>query len=228
MRAELDDLLCDRYPQIFRDWHDGAQGAPRKRTFECGDGRFHILDSLCGEIQRHVDSAGTPAVVALRVKEKLGTLRFRYRGGDEYVEGLVWMAEALSGYVCEECGAPASRRTDGGVVTLCRSHSNSPEPGDVPDDDTVTAEAAFRLPALTRNLGWRHIARAVEETLDFAVQNNALPPVVVDEVIETEALTVSRVYGNTRDCVAGMLRLVEVFSLRCDRMTGRTCNVLGT
>jgi len=44
-------------------------------------------------------------VVAKQVKEKFGTLRFYYSGGDDYIRGVVSMAESMSGRTCEACGS---------------------------------------------------------------------------------------------------------------------------
>jgi len=46
-----------------------------------------------------------PQVVVKQVKEKLGTLRFYYRGGDKAVDNFVTMAEIMSEVTCEACGA---------------------------------------------------------------------------------------------------------------------------
>jgi len=63
-----------------------------------------------------------PQVVVAQVKEKFGTLRFYYDGGDEYISGLVRMAESMSGVTCEECGAPGTTNGGGWVRTLCEKH----------------------------------------------------------------------------------------------------------
>ena len=60
-----------------------------------------------------------PQVTLDQVKEKFGTLRFYYTGGDEYISGMVTMAEAMSGCTCEGCGNPAKRYGGGWVRTLC-------------------------------------------------------------------------------------------------------------
>ena len=60
-----------------------------------------------------------PQVVAEQVKEKFGTLRFYYRGGDEYISGLVSMAESMSGVTCDECGNPAETGGQGWISTRC-------------------------------------------------------------------------------------------------------------
>jgi len=62
-----------------------------------------------------------PQVVALQVKEKFGTLRFYYSGGDEVIGGYVAMAEAMSAYTCESCGRADGTvgRTIGWISTCC-------------------------------------------------------------------------------------------------------------
>ena len=61
-------------------------------------------------------------VVASQVKEKYGTLRFYYAGGDEYVSGMVTLAEAMSLVTCERCGAPGETRDGSWTETLCETH----------------------------------------------------------------------------------------------------------
>jgi hypothetical protein len=49
-----------------------------------------------------------PEVKIGQIKEKFGTLRFYYDGGDEVILGMVSFAEALSGNTCEETGEAGS------------------------------------------------------------------------------------------------------------------------
>lgn len=218
MRAELEEVLLNRHVPIFRGLHKRVWGGVPGSAFECGDGWFHIIDCLCGEILHYADNAKVPPVLAVQVKEKFGTLRFRYRGGDAFVEGLVRMAEGISENVCEVCGAPGGRSNQGSMSTVCCDHCSSPE--HVSPQDVDRTSACFQLPTPPRNPGWRHLARAFEETADFNIRHNNLPHFAVDAVIETEALTLRRVGDGARDCAHGMLRMIEAFSLRCDRATG--------
>jgi hypothetical protein len=55
-----------------------------------------------------------PQVTVDQVKEKFGSLRFYYSGGDPYIRGLVSMAESMSSVTCETCGNPAEVQNDGG------------------------------------------------------------------------------------------------------------------
>jgi hypothetical protein len=60
-----------------------------------------------------------PQVVVTQVKEKFGTLRFYYNGGNDYVDGMVRMAESMSGCTCEQCGAPGTQIGSGWISTRC-------------------------------------------------------------------------------------------------------------
>jgi len=57
-----------------------------------------------------------------QLKEKFGSLRFYYTGGDDYISGLVSMAESMTDITCEECGAPGTQGGTGWVSTLCETH----------------------------------------------------------------------------------------------------------
>jgi len=174
MREDLDKMLCDKYPKMMVDRNADPMETAMCWGFACGDGWFHILDKLMGNIQSHIDwknkcrqreidkfiareqgydallkfySGGNrepseweikqadetmsdgvtippevPQVVLEQVKEKFGTLRFYYRGGDDYISGLVSMAESMTNVTCEECGSVGERRHGGWIRTLCDKH----------------------------------------------------------------------------------------------------------
>lgn len=65
--------------------------------------------------------ASVPQVTLDQVKEKFGTLRFYYTGGDDEISGMVSMAESMSGVTCESCGNPGECRGGGWVHTYCKS-----------------------------------------------------------------------------------------------------------
>jgi hypothetical protein len=182
MRKELNEALCTKYPEIFRDHH----GNPVKSwMFECGDGWYGIIDSLCFNIQSYIrinqeriktrerilrekefalqgnwdailtDEDGKkwlatatpeqlenrkeyllsiskhwekeiediPQVVAMTVKEKFGTLRFYVNYQDDYITGLIDMAESMSGRTCEVCGNHGEMRHGMWIRVLCDEHA---------------------------------------------------------------------------------------------------------
>ena len=124
MRQELDKLLCERYPKMMVNRNKDMMETCMCWGFECGDGWFNILDQLMGNIQHHIDWKNrTEEVVAQvtldQVKEKFGTLRFYYSGGDDYISGLVSMAESMSAITCESCGNPGKQKGGGWIKTIC-------------------------------------------------------------------------------------------------------------
>jgi hypothetical protein len=74
-------------------------------------------------------------VVAKQIKEKFGTLRFYYDGGDEFIRGLDSMAASMSSVICEVCGSPGSSRStkkQRWVLVLCDKHAE--EQGYIEDE----------------------------------------------------------------------------------------------
>lgn len=48
MREELDKKLIEKYPEIFRNRYGDMQTTAMCWGFECGDGWYNIIDTLCG------------------------------------------------------------------------------------------------------------------------------------------------------------------------------------
>lgn len=129
MKTELDEALCAKYPEIFRDRYGDMTTTAMCWGFNCGDGWYNILDAACARIKNHEYNLTSNKkefhpVIATQIKEKYGTLRFYYNGGDEYIDGVVAMAETMSAVTCEECGAPGKLRGGGWSRTLCDEHAN--------------------------------------------------------------------------------------------------------
>lgn len=134
MREELDQQLCEKYPEIFEDRNADMRETAMCWGFACGDGWYNIINQLCANIQHYTDWQNqnaakgytqykqVPQLKAVQVKEKFGTLRFYSEGGDDHIFGMIRMAEAMSAVTCEECGAPGEQRHGGWVRTLCDRH----------------------------------------------------------------------------------------------------------
>jgi len=110
----------EKFPLMFANKYGG---------FAVGAGWYSIIESLCSNIQQHIDwkekqNNPIPQVVVEQIKEKFGGLRFYYQGGDEQIHGMVRMAESWAGRSCEECGSPGERRGGGWIRTLCDMHEN--------------------------------------------------------------------------------------------------------
>jgi len=86
--------------------------------------REHMMRELIGDIpdwRKDLEYMKSP--VAVQVKEKYGTLRFYYDGGDRFIDGLEFMAESMSAVTCEVCGNPGKLVGGGWVRTLCKTHA---------------------------------------------------------------------------------------------------------
>jgi hypothetical protein len=136
MKKELDEYLCKTYPKMMVNRNKPMQETAMCWGFSCGDGWFPILNQLMGNIQHHLDWKNrteevVPQVTLDQVKEKFGTLRFYYSGGDDVVSGMVRMAESMSGVTCETCGKPGTSTGGSWIKTACVEHGgqdfNTPE-----------------------------------------------------------------------------------------------------
>lgn len=108
MSPELDKKLCEKHSNIFVNRNKSAQESCMYWGFECGDGWYNLIDTLCEAItytfttsvevdeedgkrlgiepnrwageekNRYFFKVEAPQVIADQVKEKFGTLRFYY------------------------------------------------------------------------------------------------------------------------------------------------------
>jgi len=129
MSPEKDLALRQKYPKIFK-----TTQVDNKTLdiwgFECEDGWFELIDTLCGKIQSHIDWRSRSIrskdelddlqVVAQQVKEKFGGLRFYAYGGDDITNAFISFAESMSMKICETCGQPGKQQGDRGWIhTAC-------------------------------------------------------------------------------------------------------------
>ena len=125
MSPELTKQLYDKFPDLFKEKDLPPEQSNMCWGFECSDGWYNIIFTLCSLIQIHQKSQNPDykPVVVQQVKEKFGTLRFYYTGGDDIIFGMVAYAEAISGMTCEVCGDRGT--TDwkrSWVRTVCTKH----------------------------------------------------------------------------------------------------------
>jgi hypothetical protein len=134
--------LAEKYPLMFTNPWNGV---------DVPDGWYDIVDNLCAIIQNHIDGVArnrewtirwnenpvspgqddirpvpelVPQVSVIQIKEKFGTLRFYYENHNDFVDGLVSMATAMTAITCETCGHPGRLRSTNRrwIRTLCDTH----------------------------------------------------------------------------------------------------------
>jgi hypothetical protein len=152
MNSELQNKLYEKYPQLFVNKDKTPMQSTMCFGIECGEGWYDILSSLCWMINQHEenikwrekwkqkqnvdiqqdfevkvegDEQEYFPVKFDQIKEKYGGLRVYFSGGDEYIEGLVSMVEAMSYKICDVCGNKGEPNKEGWISTRCETHRNS-------------------------------------------------------------------------------------------------------
>ena len=131
MKQELEQKLFDKYPYLFENRHKSIQESCLAWGIEFSDGWFDIIDNLCFELEQYEKEVTNEKASRYKkdyekvkfdqTKEKFGGLRVYYSGGDEYVRGLINMAEAMSYSTCENCGNKGKPNKGGWISTLCEN-----------------------------------------------------------------------------------------------------------
>jgi hypothetical protein len=70
------------------------------------------------DLQRTIDPT-QHQVEAEQVKEKFGGLRFYVNHSEEFISGVICMAESMSYSICEDCGNPGKCNKSGWLSVLC-------------------------------------------------------------------------------------------------------------
>jgi len=142
MDDELQDKLYQKHPDLFSNRTKSPMESCMCWGCEVGNGWYELLSSVCWSISQHEKNirdririlADQPEKIKKdleyfpvkfdQVKEKYGGLRIYFTGGDDYVEGVISMAEEYSYKVCETCGNAGKPNKGGWISTLCESCRN--------------------------------------------------------------------------------------------------------
>jgi len=121
MNVELETRLSELYPRLFRGQDMPVTENLMSFGCECSDGWFRLINTACSLIASHQTNQRPqpPDFLFTQIKEKYGTLRMYSDGGDDYTDGVISMAEAMSGHTCELCGAPGKLGGIGWLTTRC-------------------------------------------------------------------------------------------------------------
>lgn len=146
MREELDSKLVSDFHLIFKNRNGSIMETCMAWGFECGDGWEPLIRNTCKVIQHHIDQRNEnnewrkkynlehnvnkfnvfdeiQQVTADQIKEKYAGLRFYYSGGDDFIQGVVALAENMSYTICETCSKPGKVRGKGWYYTACDEHT---------------------------------------------------------------------------------------------------------
>lgn len=105
MHPEKQDQLFRFHADLFDGPARACGESAMDRSFECGEGWFGLIDAFCAAVRQSVATDAMPAVEIVH-KEKFGSLRIRFRGGDERTRAVAEVVRIASLRVCEETGVP--------------------------------------------------------------------------------------------------------------------------
>lgn len=131
MSPELEDKLYKDFPLLFDNRHKSPMDSCLSMGIECNNGWYDLIHNICSLINNREtnikarlkyegkDERNWIPVRFDQIKEKFGGLRIYYSGGDDYVRGVINMAEEISYSTCEVCGNKGQPNKKGWITTLC-------------------------------------------------------------------------------------------------------------
>jgi len=141
MDQELQNKLFEKYPSLFENKNKSIQESCMGWGIECNNGWYELLSSVCWRISQHEKNIADRIRVRNEVgkendqsdldyvpvkfdqiKEKFGGIRIYYTGGDDYVDGIISLADEMSYKICEVCGNAGKPNKGGWITVLCDEH----------------------------------------------------------------------------------------------------------
>ena len=131
MDQELQNQLFEKYPEIFSNRLKSPTESCMTMGIECGNGWYDLINSICQIVEslnknikdrNRLIAGNNETIIDFKfdqIKEKFGGLRAYYSGGNDYIRGLVTMAETMSYKICEVCGNKGKANKSGWIITLC-------------------------------------------------------------------------------------------------------------
>ena len=123
MKKELDEKLCAKYPEIFKDRHGKVTETLMCWGFDVEDGWYQLIDDLCAALCLIAVREKVDPPVAVQVKEKFGGLRFYINRGSDAMHDAINHAEDRSYMVCEICSKPGRLNKYGWLRVRCEEHT---------------------------------------------------------------------------------------------------------
>jgi hypothetical protein len=131
MDQQLQNQLFEKYPDLFSNKDKSPMESCMSMGIECGNGWYDLINSICQIVEslnknikdrNRLIAGNNETIIDFKfdqIKEKFGGLRAYYSGGNDYIRGLVTMAETMSYKICEVCGNKGKVNKSGWISTLC-------------------------------------------------------------------------------------------------------------
>jgi hypothetical protein len=147
MKEELELQLVKDFPTFFRDYKGDPKATCMAWGIEHGDGWYKIFHELNSKVAGYIslltklrgygEVVDIPDFYWTQVKEKFGTARWYYQGGDDIIDDLVSNSEQLTSGTCETCGEWGQVRGKFWLYCACDEHT---KPEDLKNGGEVEPE----------------------------------------------------------------------------------------
>jgi hypothetical protein len=146
MDHELQDNLFEKYPDLFSNRTKSPKESCMSWGCEIGNGWYDLLSAVCWRIFQHEQNISDRIRIRSKnnqendqpdldyvpvtfdqIKEKFGGLTIYFSGGDNYITGVIGMAQEMSYKICEVCGNAGKPNKGGWITTLCDNCRNKGE-----------------------------------------------------------------------------------------------------
>lgn len=121
---DLIDTLCGLLTSEYRQAKSRYEYA--KECFDNGGKTLWGKEVTSEEVEQKLSAmkeAEKTVPTVVQVKEKFGGLRFYVNAATDKHWNYITFAENMSYKICEVCGSPGKRYTDGWHTVLCESHA---------------------------------------------------------------------------------------------------------
>lgn len=126
MKKELDDKLCNAFPNLYADRH-----ASMRETCMCWgfpqNGWFDIIWRLSEKLEAEIlklPEDKRHLCKASQCKEKFGSLRYYMSCSNDIMDAAIREAEKESEKTCEICGEPGKMRGEYWYYVACDIHTD--------------------------------------------------------------------------------------------------------
>jgi hypothetical protein len=123
MSPDLEKKLYNSFSGLFRGKDKAIHESLISFGCEHDDGWFNIIYGMCETINQHLNNKDI-SYEFVQIKEKFGTLRVYDNGQDDFIHGVISMAENMSSRTCEVTGKPGKLCKKGHWYrTLCEEEA---------------------------------------------------------------------------------------------------------
>lgn len=158
---EENKRLCERMPYLIpRNYYTDKIPEDYDYSYILGDselpsGWSKLFLNMCEDIRQPLIDVGRLDKFKFeQVKEKYNTLRAYNNGAPKEVQDIIDKYEYISQFVCQKCGRPATKETQGWVASFCDEC--------YPDDDILES---IKFEPIIHIFGYKNGER-YERTLD--------------------------------------------------------------